>query len=179
MAGKRNRQKIEAVGYMRTSSATNVGRDKDSEARQRAAIEGYAKAAGYAIVDWFYDEAVKGSDAVTERHGFTAMMDRIAGNGVRTILVESPDRFARDLAVQLDGHNFLKGMGVALVPATAPDYFLEDTPTAVLVRQVLGAIAQFEKPRWWRSSRRHATARSRPASSVVGARAMPSARLSW
>jgi DNA invertase Pin-like site-specific DNA recombinase len=59
--------------------------------------------------------------------------------------VESPDRFARDLAVQLAGHSFLKGMGVALVPATAPDYFLEDTPTAVLVRQVLGAIAQFEK----------------------------------
>jgi DNA invertase Pin-like site-specific DNA recombinase len=32
-----------------------------------------------------------------------------------------------------------------LIPATAPDFFLEDTPTAVLVRQVLGAIAQFEK----------------------------------
>jgi DNA invertase Pin-like site-specific DNA recombinase len=144
MAGKQKRR-IQAVGYMRTSSATNVGRDKDSEARQRAAIEGYAKAAGYAIVDWFYDEAVKGGDAVTERPGFTAMMDRIAGNGVRTILVESPDRFARDLAVQLAGHDFLKGMGVALVPASAPDFFLEDTPTAVLVRQVLGAIAQFEK----------------------------------
>jgi hypothetical protein len=28
---------------------------------------------------------------------------------------------------------------------TAPTFFLEDTPTAVLVRQVLGAIAQFEK----------------------------------
>jgi len=27
----------------------------------------------------------------------------------------------------------------------APDHFIEDTPTAVLVRQVLGAIAQFEK----------------------------------
>jgi hypothetical protein len=27
----------------------------------------------------------------------------------------------------------------------APDFFVEDTPTAVLVRQVLGAIAQFEK----------------------------------
>jgi DNA invertase Pin-like site-specific DNA recombinase len=33
----------------------------------------------------------------------------------------------------------------ALVPTTAPDFFTEDTPTAVLVRQVLGAIAQFEK----------------------------------
>ena len=27
----------------------------------------------------------------------------------------------------------------------APDHFREDTPTAVLVRQVLGAISQFEK----------------------------------
>jgi hypothetical protein len=34
---------------------------------------------------------------------------------------------------------------VSLIPATAPDFFLEDTPMAVLVRQVLGAIAQFEK----------------------------------
>ncbi len=32
-----------------------------------------------------------------------------------------------------------------LIPATAPDFFLEDTPTAVLVRQVLGAIYQFDK----------------------------------
>jgi DNA invertase Pin-like site-specific DNA recombinase len=56
-----------------------------------------------------------------------------------------PDRFARDLAVQLAGHDMLKGLGIDLIPASAPDFFLEDTPTAVLVRQVLGAIAQFEK----------------------------------
>jgi DNA invertase Pin-like site-specific DNA recombinase len=96
-------------------------------------------------VDWFYDPAVKGSNAVTKRPGFKDMLDRIAGNGVRTIIVESPDRFARDLAVQLAGHDFLRNLGVALIPATAPDFFLEDTPTAVLVRQVLGTIAQFEK----------------------------------
>jgi DNA invertase Pin-like site-specific DNA recombinase len=143
MASKR--KLVEAVAYMRTSSAANVGGDKDSEARQRAAIEGYAKHAGIVIVDWFYDAAVKGADPVTERPGFAAMLDRIASNGVRTIVVESPDRFARDLAVQLAGHDFLKNLGVALIPATAPDFFLEDTPTAVLVRQVLGAIAQFEK----------------------------------
>jgi DNA invertase Pin-like site-specific DNA recombinase len=82
---------------------------------------------------------------VSRRPGFVAILDRIAGNGVRTIIVESPDRFARDLAVQLAGHDFLKNLGVSLVPASAPDFFLADTPTAVLVRQVLGAIAQFEK----------------------------------
>jgi DNA invertase Pin-like site-specific DNA recombinase len=64
---------------------------------------------------------------------------------VRVIIVESPDRFARDLAVQMAGHDYLKGLGIALVPTSAPDFFAEDTPTAVLVRQVLGAIAQFEK----------------------------------
>jgi DNA invertase Pin-like site-specific DNA recombinase len=58
---------------------------------------------------------------------------------------KSPDRFARDLIVQLTGHDYLRSLGIDLVPASAPDYFLEDSPTAVLVRQVLGAIAQFEK----------------------------------
>jgi len=41
---------IPAVAYLRTSSASNVGADKDSDKRQRAAIQGFAKAAGYEIV---------------------------------------------------------------------------------------------------------------------------------
>jgi DNA invertase Pin-like site-specific DNA recombinase len=77
--------------------------------------------------------------------GFKAMLDRIAGNGVRVILVESPDRFARDLSVQITGHDYLRSLGVELVPTSAPDFFTTDTPTAVLVRQVLGAVSQFEK----------------------------------
>ncbi len=143
MAGKG--KKTEAVAYIRTSSAANVGADKDSDKRQRTAIQAFAKAAGYEIVAEFYDAAVSGADHIDKRKGFAEMLDKIAGNGARTILVESPDRFARDLAVQLAGHDFLKARGIALIPATAPDFFTEDTPTAVLVRQVLGAIAQFEK----------------------------------
>ena len=46
-----------------------------------------------------------GADPVTARPGFLAMLQRIAGNGIRTIIVESPDRFARDLDVQLAGHD--------------------------------------------------------------------------
>ncbi len=91
---------IKAVAYLRTSSAANVGADKDSEKRQRAAIEAFAWAAGYELVDSYYDEAVSGADQVTSRPGFTAMMERIAGNEVRTIIVETANRFARDLIVQ-------------------------------------------------------------------------------
>jgi DNA invertase Pin-like site-specific DNA recombinase len=141
----KHRKPVEAIAYLRTSSSTNAGPDKDSDKRQRAAIAAFAKAHGYRIIDEFYDAAVSGADPIAERPGFKAMLDRIAANGVRCILVESPDRFARDLTVQLTGHDFLKSLGVSLIPATAPDFFTEDTPTAVLVRQVLGAIAQFEK----------------------------------
>jgi DNA invertase Pin-like site-specific DNA recombinase len=82
---------------------------------------------------------------VTDRPGFKAMLDRIAGNGVRVVLVETSDRFARDFAVQLTGHDYLRSLGVELVPTSAPDFFTTDTPTTVLVRRVLGAVSQFEK----------------------------------
>lgn len=159
------KQMKKAVGYLRTSSATNVGDDKDSQSRQRAAIEGWAKRNGFEVTAWFKDEAVSGADQVHERPGFAAMLEALEapreGMGPRTpgagdghpdptaqkkyILVESPDRFARDLIVQLTGHDLLKARGIELIAANAPEFFLEDTPTAVLIRQVLGAIAQFEK----------------------------------
>src|SRR5947208_7075738 len=119
------RERIPAVAYLRTSSATNVGADKDSDKRQRAAIEAFAKAHGFDLVDEFSD-VVSGADPISERPGFNRMMERIAGNGVRTILIESPDRFARDLTVQLTGHDKLKELGVSLIPTTAPDHFTTD-----------------------------------------------------
>src|SRR6185437_12425774 len=134
-----------AVAYLRTSSAGNVGPDKDSDKRQRAAIAAFAKRAGFTIVGEFYDAAVSGADPVNQRPGLARMLQQLAANGAKTIIVESPDRFARDLAVQLAGHDMLKALGISLIPASAPDFFTEDTPTAVLVRQVLGAISQFEK----------------------------------
>lgn len=134
-----------AVAYLRTSSAANVGSDKDSERRQRLAIEAYAKAAGYEVLEAFYDEAVSGADHINNRPGFSAMMERVDKDGIQTIIVETASRFARDLMVQEVAHAMLKARGVALVATDSPDSFLDDTPTATLIRQVLGAVSQFEK----------------------------------
>jgi DNA invertase Pin-like site-specific DNA recombinase len=123
----------------------NVGADKDSEKRQRAAVQAYAKRAGIEIVDEFYDAAVSGADPIDQRPGFGAMLKRIESNGVRTIIVETASRFARDLMVQEVGYSILKERGIDLVAADSPTSFLDDTPTAKLVRQVLGAIAEFDK----------------------------------
>nr|WP_114769080.1 recombinase family protein [Microvirga subterranea] len=137
--------KTKAVAYLRTSSAANVGADKDSEKRQRQAIEAYARAAGYELVFSYYDEAVSGADHVADRPGFTTMMEGIATNGVRTIIVETASRFARDLIVQETGYAMLKERGINLIAADSPDSFQDDTPTAKLIRQVLGAVSEFEK----------------------------------
>ena len=134
-----------AVAYFRTSSAANVGGDKDSLRRQQEAVRAHAEGHGLEIVREFYDAAVSGADPIDARPGFVQMLDYMAGNGAKVILIENASRFARDLAVQLAGHDFLKGLGFDLIPADAPDFFTEETPTAVMVRQVLGAISQFEK----------------------------------
>src|SRR5215467_13655201 len=134
-----------AIAYLRTSSATNVGADKDSDKRQREAIAAFAKRAGYDLVGEYYDQAVRGADALDARPGFAAMLEHIAGNGARTIIVETANRFARDLIVQETGHRMLKGKGIEIIAADSPAAFVEDTPTATLVRQVLGAVAQFDK----------------------------------
>nr|WP_295378013.1 recombinase family protein [Pseudoxanthomonas sp.] len=138
---------IPAVAYLRTSSATNVGEGKDSHLRQTAAIEGYAKRSGYVVCEpAYYDAAVSGADPIDARPGFRALLAYLADNqAVRVILVETANRFARDLVVQETGYRLLKDRGIELIAVDTPGGFLDDTPTAQLVRQVMGAISQFEK----------------------------------
>ena len=62
--GENNKSRAPALAYLRTSSAANVGTDKDSEKRQRHAIQGFAKRAGFGIIAEFYDAAVSGADPI-------------------------------------------------------------------------------------------------------------------
>lgn len=138
-------QKTKAVAYYRTSSATNVGDDKDSKKRQQGAVMDYAAKNGIEIVGEYYDAAVKGSDPVTERPGFRDMLDYISGNGARTILIETANRFARDVVVQITAYEYLKKNGINIIPVDSPTHFLEDTPSAEMIRGIFAVVSQFEK----------------------------------
>jgi DNA invertase Pin-like site-specific DNA recombinase len=137
-------QKI-ALAYYRTSSAANVGADKDSLGRQQETVERYAKAHGYQIVEDYYDAAVSGADPIQQREGFKRLLSDLPVHSAETILVENASRFARDLAVQLAGHDQLRELGISLIPVDAPTHFQDETPTAEMVRQILGSVSQFEK----------------------------------
>jgi DNA invertase Pin-like site-specific DNA recombinase len=73
------------------------------------------------------------------------MLERIEANGARTIIVETANRFARDLMLQEVGYAMLRERGIELIAADSPTSFLDDSPTSKLIRQVLGAIAEFDK----------------------------------
>jgi DNA invertase Pin-like site-specific DNA recombinase len=138
---------VKAVSYLRTSSAANVGSEKDSDKRQRAAILAFCKHAGYEIVDEFNDPAVSGADPIEVRPGFSALLDRIESNGVRTVIVEDPTRFARELITQELGIVALVARGVTVLTASGDDLTNTTDPFKVAMRQIAGAFAQLEKAR--------------------------------
>ena len=134
-----------ALAYYRTSSAANVGADKDTLDRQREAVGAFSASNGLTIAAEYYDAAVSGADHIQQRPGFSTLLDELGKHAAEIILVENASRFARDLAVQLSGHEYLKEAGISLIPVDAPDHFQQDTPTAEMVRQILGSVSQFEK----------------------------------
>ena len=136
---------MQAAAYYRTSSRTNVGFDKDSLSRQQNAVSQYAKANRIKIVSEYYDEAVSGADSIDVRDGFSSMLAEMETTGATAILVESASRFARDLSVQILGHQKLQELGFDLIAVDSPSAFTDDTPTAELVRSLLGAVSSFER----------------------------------
>jgi DNA invertase Pin-like site-specific DNA recombinase len=138
---------VEGVAYIRTSSAANVGADKDSDKRQRAAIEGFAKRAGFDLVGEFTDAAVSGADPIESRAGFAALLDRIESNGARIVIVEDASRFARELITQELGILALINRGVRVLTANGDDLTDSSDPSRVMMRQIAGAFHQYEKAR--------------------------------
>jgi hypothetical protein len=61
---------------------------------------------------------------------------------IRTV---TASRFARDILVQKTGWRFLRGRGIDLIASDSPGAFLDETPTAIMIRQLLGVISEFEK----------------------------------
>ncbi len=137
-------QPIQAVSYLRVSSVGQVS--GDGFPRQREAIQTYAERSGIQIVGEFRDEGVSGTTEHADREGFTALLERIAGNCVRLVLVERSDRLARDLLVQETLLNSLMKLGVRVIDASSGlDLTDESDPSRRLIRQVLGAVAEHDK----------------------------------
>ena len=135
---------VKAYSYLRVSGRGQI--TGDGFPRQREAIATFARRQSITIVEEFRDEGVSGTRELASRPGLAALLDRLEHNGVRLVVVERADRLARDLLVgEVIVGQFRKD-GVRVVDASGTNLTAEGgDPTRVLIRQVLGAVSQFEK----------------------------------
>jgi DNA invertase Pin-like site-specific DNA recombinase len=108
------------------------------------ATKEYAGANGFKIIRVFQEEGVSGTVEGMDRPIWAEMIGMILANGVKTILVESLSRVARDLFIQEYILKDMEKREITLISVTEPDLGSAD-PTRIMFRQIMGAIHQYEK----------------------------------
>jgi DNA invertase Pin-like site-specific DNA recombinase len=82
---------------------------------------------------------VSGADPIESRPGFADMLERIEG--------EDASRFARSMIAQELGVLAMQARGVMVLTASGENLTETDDPAKVMMRQIAGAFAQYEKAR--------------------------------
>jgi DNA invertase Pin-like site-specific DNA recombinase len=131
-----------AYAYCRVSGKGQV--DGDGFARQSDAIKRHAAAHGIKIAHTFEEKGVSGTTDGMDRPQWVEMISRVIAGNVRTIVIEKLDRLARDLMIQEHIVADLQRRGIALVSVAEPDLCSND-PSRKLMRQIMGAIAEYDK----------------------------------
>ncbi len=134
----------QAVTYVRVSGKGQAA--GDGPERQRQSILRFAKANHLTLAEEFTDLGVSGAAELADRPGLAALIDRLESNGIRTVIVERADRLARSLMVQEVVLDQFARIGARVLTADGVDLTVaDDDPTRLLIRQVLGAVSEFDK----------------------------------
>ena len=134
------------VAYLRVSSNGQVEHGYGLESQEHACRE-RAKAIGADIVAVVREEGVSGKDA--ERPSLAEALGMVENGEADSIMVYRLDRLARDLVLQeIFIREIAAAGGVLLSSSASEDEVLRDDtadPARTLMRQMLGAYAQYER----------------------------------
>lgn len=140
------------IGYIRVSSKGQI--EKDGPERQREAIQKFCASHKLTLQSEVFEKGVSGDTEGLDRPAFRDMLTQITclrrnGVNVEGIVVERMDRLARDLMVsevllaQCRKHKIkvFAADQESLVDMAADG----GDPTRVLIRQIMAALAQWDK----------------------------------
>ncbi len=133
---------MRVIGYLRVSTDTQAEKGLGL-AIQRKAITAWAKAEGHKIVAWYSDEGISGSNGLDTRPALAAAFQDLEDDKAEILAVYRLDRLARKLASQETWIERLERNGKQVVSVTEPN--IGDDEMRALVRQILGAVAQYER----------------------------------
>lgn len=138
------------VAYLRVSTDRQAEEGLGLEV-QRHTIKAWAKANGHRIALWTSDEGVSGSNGLDTRVGLLEAIGALQGRELGGLVIYRLDRLARDLNLQEQLLAEVWRMGARVFSTSAAeDSYLDpegeaDDPSRTMIRQILGAVAQYER----------------------------------
>jgi site-specific DNA recombinase len=139
---------MKAAIYARVSTETQ---EKDQTiASQVAELKQYASNNSMVIIDEYLDDGYSGE--LLERPGLDRLRDDAKNKLFDAVLVHSPDRLSRNFIYSGLVREELKKCNIAIIFLNRPD--AKDTPEDVLLEDIQGVIAQYEKAKILERTRR-------------------------
>lgn len=128
--------------YLRVSTTAQIS--GDGFTRQLIAIRKYCTGHKLKVERIFREKGISGS--LKDRPQLNEMLLSLEnGLSVKTIIIERLDRLGRDLAIQEYLIQQFQRAGVKLISVYEGEDLQTDEPTRKLLRQLLGAISEFDK----------------------------------
>jgi len=132
---------VRVLGYVRVSTAKQAEEGAGLEV-QTQRLRRWCMESDHELIDVLRDEGVSGS--LVDRPGLALALAEMEAGRADVLAVYRLDRLARDLVVQETILERLARAGRQVRSVTEPEIDGSD-PTRVLIRQVLGAIGQYER----------------------------------
>jgi DNA invertase Pin-like site-specific DNA recombinase len=130
--------------YIRVSGKDQI--NGDGPVRQEKACRDYCAANGLTVAQVFFEKGVCGDVETMDRPAFIDMVAALMNGDVHTIIVEKLDRLSRHLITQETCIQDFQKQGYTLLSADPAEFdLMAEDPSRVLVRQLFGAIAQYDK----------------------------------
>lgn len=132
------------VAYIRVSSDGQL--DAFGPDTQKDAIRAWAKEHRHQVVHWC-TEAVSGKTDHLDRPGFNCAVEEIKAKRADGLVVLHPDRLARQLHIQEAALAYVWKLGATVFAVSGGEIKQDDPddPMRTFIRQVLGAVAEYER----------------------------------
>lgn len=134
---------MKAVGYLRVSTDQQVSEGLGLEV-QAEALAAYCEREGITLVETYRDEGISGAETISGRPALAAALVAVEDGDAEALIVYRLDRLARTLILQETIIERVKARGGRVISTAEADVDADD-PTRVMVRQILGVIAQYER----------------------------------
>ena len=139
---------MRVVAYLRVSTDRQAEEGLGLDV-QRQGIRAWAKAHGHRIVAWHADEGGSGSNGLDGRAALAEVFAQLKDGGAVGLVVYRLDRLARDLVLQeqLLAEVWRIGGQVFSTSVGEESFLVDDLddPSRRLIRQVLGAVNEYER----------------------------------